>query len=192
MLARFLPVWQGLREVVGRDRGGGMGRLWDVLVQLEGYPLSFQELEQRVLPARVAGFRPDMLDQLGAAGEIVWVGRGSLGPKDGKVALVRRERAAWLVDEAALVEERAPMHRAILAHMQERGASFTVELHRAVAAELPGASLEEVLSATWVLVWDGLLTNDTFAPLRDLHRSPRKSSARSSLGRGGGWSSRGR
>ena len=200
VLARFLPVWQGLLATGGRDRRGGLDRLWDVLVQLEGHPLSFQELEQRVLPARVAGFRPEMLDQLGASGEIVWVGRGSLGDRDGKVALLRRERAPWLVEPPELPADREQLHRVILAHLADRGASFTVELHRAAEAALPGVGLDEVLRATWTLVWDGLVTNDTFTPLRELAGGRRRrrtagprrwrgpSSGSGRRGLGGRWS----
>ena len=44
-------------------------------------------LERDVLPARVRGYTPRLLDELGAAGEVVWIGRGSLGRDDGRVAL---------------------------------------------------------------------------------------------------------
>ena len=44
-------------------------------------------VESEILPARVPGFQPRMLDELGATGALVWIGRGALGRKDGKVAL---------------------------------------------------------------------------------------------------------
>ena len=49
-----------------------------------------------MLPARVSGYVPRLLDELGAAGEVVWVGRGSLGRDDGRIALFRRDRVDLL------------------------------------------------------------------------------------------------
>ena len=58
-------------------------------------------LERDVLPARVAGYAPQMLDELGAAGEVVWVGAGSLGKDDGRVALYRPDRLGLLLPTRA-------------------------------------------------------------------------------------------
>ena len=52
--------------------------------------------ERDVLAARVRGYQPRQLDELCAGGEVVWVGRGSLGSEDGRVALFRRERLSLL------------------------------------------------------------------------------------------------
>src|SRR5262249_25231814 len=76
-LARFLPRWQG----VGGARKGLPG-LREAVAQLEGLPFPFAELQDAILPARVADFHPRLLDELGAQGEVVWVGRGVLGPGD--------------------------------------------------------------------------------------------------------------
>ena len=91
VLARFLPAWHG----VGSS-AGGLGRLIEAVAQLEGLPLPASVLERDVLPARVAGYTPRLLDELGAAGEVVWIGRGSLGRDDGRVALFRRDRVDLL------------------------------------------------------------------------------------------------
>ena len=85
-LARFLTRWQ---RVGGADRG--TARLDEVLAQLEGVAVSFAELERALLPARVRGFDPRQLDELGASGQIVWIGGGALGRRDGRIALYRRE-----------------------------------------------------------------------------------------------------
>ena len=90
-LARFLPAWHG----VG-GKTGGLDRLADVVAQLEGSALPASVLERDILPARVAGYEPRMLDELGAAGEVVWVGAGSLGRDDGRVALYRPDRLGLL------------------------------------------------------------------------------------------------
>ncbi len=65
-------------------RRGGMAQLREALDQLEGLALPFSELERAILPARVPDFAPRMLDELGASGEVVWVGRGALGSDDGR------------------------------------------------------------------------------------------------------------
>ena len=94
-LARFLPRWQGIGE-----RRSGVDRLAEVIAQLEGTPLPASVLERDVLPARVAGYSPRLLDELGAAGEVVWIGLGSLGRDDGRVALYRPDRLSLLLPDA--------------------------------------------------------------------------------------------
>ena len=49
-------------------------------------------LERDILPARVQGYQPRMLDELLASG-VVWVGAGSLGRDDGRVVAARTGRA---------------------------------------------------------------------------------------------------
>ena len=51
-------------------------------------------LERDILPARVQGYQPRLLDELLASGEVVWVGAGSLGRDDGRVVLWRADRVA--------------------------------------------------------------------------------------------------
>jgi len=184
-LGRFLPAWHGIGE--GRR---GMARLEEVLVQLEGHAVSYAELEGVILPARVPDFSPRMLDELGAMGWLVWVGRGSLGKSDGRVAFYRRERVALLLDPPAPPEDVQldPLHEALLAHLERRGACFMVELHAACGAVAGHDGLHEAL---WDLVWWGLVTNDTFAALRAHRRPPSKRVGRvgrASAGGGGRWS----
>ena len=161
VLARFLPSWHGVGGTAG-----GLGRLVEVVAQLEGVPIPASVLERDVLAARVAGYTPRLLDELGAAGEVVWVGRGTLGRDDGRVALFRRDRVELLAS-AGTAEDRPaePVHDAIRAHLQRRGASFFPQLRSAVA---DARSDGELLDALWDLVWAGEVTNDTFAALRAL------------------------
>ena len=99
-LARFLPAWHG---VAPSPSGTGSGavpvrgsaaleRLAEVVDQLAGLPIPASVLERDVLPARIAGYQPRLLDELGAMGEVAWVGRGSLGRDDGRVVLYRPGR----------------------------------------------------------------------------------------------------
>jgi ATP-dependent Lhr-like helicase len=166
VLARFLPVWQGVAADVG-----GARRLDEAIAQLEGVPLPFSDLERAILPARVRDFDPRLLDERGAMGQIVWVGCGALGERDGRIALYRRERAGLLVEPPARPDELGPIHRAMLEHLERRGASFFAELLRAAAP----SGERETLDALWDLAWSGLVTNDTFAPLRALaHRAEKR------------------
>ena len=45
------------------------------------------ELERDILPARVTDHRLGDIDALLSSGEVVWVGRESLGERDGRIAL---------------------------------------------------------------------------------------------------------
>jgi ATP-dependent Lhr-like helicase len=178
-LARFLPHWQGVGE-----RRGGLERLTEVIAQLEGTPLPASVLERDVLPVRVAGYSPRLLDELGAAGEVVWIGLGSLGQDDGRVALYRPDRLPLLLaaGEPGADLPHYPLHEVIRAHLRERGASFYRDV-LAAALRAAGERGErpvrerELLDALWDLVWSTEVTNDTFAPLRAL-RWPRSGSAR--------------
>lgn len=161
ILGRFLPAWQGIGSPAG-----GLDRLMEVVGQLEGVGIPASVLERDVLSARVAGYTPRLLDELGAAGEVVWIGRGSLGRDDGRVALFRRDRVDLLASAGTLDERPAtPIHDAIRGHLQRRGASFFGQLRAAVAG---ARSDGELLDALWDLVWFGEVTNDTFAALRAL------------------------
>jgi ATP-dependent Lhr-like helicase len=175
-LARFLPAWQGIGS-----RAGGHDRLLEVVAQLEGYPIPVSILERDVLRARVRDYTPRLLDELGAAGEVVWLGRGSVGRDDGRVALYRRERAELLASAGAFEGVDRPggeLHERIRAHLQRRGATFFRELRSAI----PDARTDdELLDALWDLAWAGEVTNDTFAALRalSLPRSRSRSTRRS-------------
>ena len=164
VLGRFLPAWHG----VGAARRG-QGRLRETIEQLEGAYLPFSDLERVVLPSRVRDFSSAMLDELGAMGELVWIGGGALGGEDGRVALFRRDRVRLLVDPPLVSDELSERHRALLAALEAQGASFFAQL----SAALPTDPTAEVLEALWDLVWAGLVTNDTFQPLRGL-TTPRR------------------
>ncbi|MCB9669280.1 MAG: DEAD/DEAH box helicase [Alphaproteobacteria bacterium] len=182
--ARFLAGWQG----IGSTRRG-LSRLEEVVDQLEGLPLPFSALESTVLPQRMADYSPSLLDQLGMTGQVVWLGRGALGGQDGRVALYRRENVGLLVDPPEVDEAfftSDPLRRALLDHLEARGACFLVELQNAARE----SNLNDVTRALWDLVWAGLVTNDTFLPLRGLAVKARQGSARRARAQtaGGRWS----
>ncbi len=177
--ARFLARWQG---VAAR----GEQTLEETLPALAGAALSFVELERSILPRRVRDFDPQQLDRLGALGAIVWIGRGALGARDGRIALYPRDRVSALLDEPEPPEELSPLGLAILDHLERRGACFLSE----IAAGCGGAALSELQRALHELAFAGLVTNDTFAALRALlarnpPRPSRKTGPPVALGR---WS----
>ncbi len=162
-LARFLPGWHGIG-----GRASGHDRLLEVVAQLEGYPIPASIIERDILAARVRDYTPRLLDELGAAGDVVWIGRGPLGGEDGRVGLFRRDRAELLASAGAFEPADRPegeLHAGLRRQLERRGASFFGALRSAVPA---ARSDEELLDALWDLVWAGEVTNDTFAPLRAL------------------------
>ena len=180
-LARFLPQWQG---VAGRRRG--VDALADVVAQLQGAPVAASILEADVLACRMAGYKPSELDQLCTSGEVVWVGAGAVGARDGRVRLVFRDQAGLLVPAAAPCE--GALHDALRGRLADSGASFWPDLVAvAQAASLP-YDTETVLAALWDLVWAGEVTNDSLAPLRA--RITGSSSTRSAAQRRQGSSGR--
>ncbi len=172
VLARFLPAWHGVAPVAGVPEPAPLGgdaaleRLAQVVEQLAGLPIPASVLERDVLPARIPGYQPRLLDELGAMGEVAWVGRGSLGRDDGRVVLYRPGRE--LLRPVGLPDGVARPEGAVLdrlrAHLARRGACFYRELFTAAG----GRTDREVLDALWDLVWAGEVTNDTVAPLRAL------------------------
>jgi ATP-dependent Lhr-like helicase len=162
-LARLLPVWHGIVQ----PRRGLDGVL-DAVEQLQGAPLPASTLEREVLPARVSGFSPGLLDELFLAGEVVWQGIDSLGTGDGRVALYLTDRFPLLGREPDMPPKPGapaydPLDDAVRTLLAERGAVFFDEVAR-VTEGFPN----DVLAALWRLVWLGEVTNDTLAPLRAL------------------------
>ncbi|MEX2587585.1 MAG: DEAD/DEAH box helicase [Actinomycetota bacterium] len=160
VLARFLPAWHGIGST---SRSGGTDAVIRAVEQLQGAAVPASALERLVLPARVPSYGPVMLDELTAAGEVVWAGGGAIGSDDGWVSL-------YLAGDAALLlpppQDQTPTEEAaaVLAALSSGGAMFFRQI---VDAALP-ASDAVALDALWELVWAGLVTNDTLAPLRAL------------------------
>jgi ATP-dependent Lhr-like helicase len=158
-LARFMPSWQGVDR--HPPSGAGIDRLRDVLVPLQGIALPVDVWERDVLPRRTGAYSPSWLDQLCAAGEIVWVGAGPLGRRSGKVALYFREDAPLLGAPPAPPAPEGGVHDALRARLAAGPCFFTDLL-----TDVAGVPTEELVEALWDLVWAGEATNDAWAPLR--------------------------
>jgi ATP-dependent Lhr-like helicase len=157
-LARFLPAWHG----IGSDRRGSEA-LVEALGLLAGAPLVASTIERDLLPARVAGYRATTLDELCTSGEVIWVGAGAIGHRDGRVRLCFADQVALLAPGwEAPDRPDGEVHDAIRGVLAATGASFWAPVRAAAA----GASDAEVLAALWDLVWAGEVTNDSLAPLR--------------------------
>jgi ATP-dependent Lhr-like helicase len=158
-LARLLVDWQGIATAPSTRRGPDA--LLDVVEQLQGMALPASILERDVLPARIPGYRPTDLDTLSAAGEVVWVGLGPLGDRDGRLALFLADDLPLLLSPRAELR-RGDVHDRIRDHLARHGASFFGELLDGAG----GGLARPVLDALWDLAWAGEVTNDTPEALR--------------------------
>jgi ATP-dependent helicase Lhr and Lhr-like helicase len=149
-LGRFLPGWHGI------DR---RATLREALVPLQGISLPVALWETDLLPRRVPGYQPALLDQLSASGEVVWVGAGLE-----RVALYFREDAPALGRPATLPAPEGREHDRVREALGA-GALFWFDLVRET-----GLEAETLLPALWDLVWAGEVTNDAWQPLRAKRR----------------------
>ena len=169
VLGRFLPTWHGIQPagVPPARRRADAGVVLEAVERLAGAPMPASALETLILPSRVPGYSPAMLDELTAAGEVVWAGAGTVGSGDGWLVLAPAESAPLLLPEPAEPTV-TPLHGAVLTALAGGGALFFRMLGDRVTAVLDGhPPLDaDLVTAIWDLVWAGLLTNDTLAPLR--------------------------
>ena len=183
-------------------RAPGADDVLGVVEQLAGAPLPASALESLILPARLPGYTPALLDELTAAGEVSWTGCGALAGVDGWLALAPTDVADLLLPEPEPDVAATPLHRAVLAALGRMdlaavpaapgtagdrapgaappgllasgyggGALFFRELADRAGRVLlddgePAPGDDAMSAAIWDLVWAGLLTNDTLAPLR--------------------------
>ncbi len=165
-MGRFLLAWQHVnRPPRGRPRG--VDGLLQVVDQLAGYAAPASAWESLILPARLPDYEPALLDELTASGEVTWVGQGTLPGNDGWVSLHLGDQAPLtlpLTDQGLDAPEAwGEVHEAVIDALAPGGAWFFRQL-----AAATGATDRSLAAALWDLVWAGRVSNDTFAPLRDL------------------------
>ena len=165
VLGRFLPAWHGIGS--SRARRADAGAVLEAIERLAGAPVPASALETLVLPGRVPGYSPALLDELTSAGEVVWAGAGTVGSGDGWVVLAPAESAPLLLPEPGELTM-TPLHGAVLTALAGGGGMFFRMLSDRVAAVLDGhpADDADLVAALWDLAWAGLVSNDTLAPLR--------------------------
>ncbi|OEV04674.1 ATP-dependent helicase [Streptomyces oceani] len=169
-LAAFLPSWQHL----GTGSLHGIDGLLRAIEQLQGAPVPASALEKLVLPGRVRGYAPALLDELTVAGEVVWAGAGALSGKDGWISLYPADTAPLLLP-SPLPLEVSPLHQAVLDALHGGYGLFFRQIADQVRATHPEVTEARLVEVIWELAWSGQLTNDTVAPLRAFLGSGRTS-----------------
>ncbi len=189
---RWLLEWQHV--AAGAQLSGEEGVL-AAIEQLEGFEAPAAEWERTLLPARVAGYDPQWLDNLCLAGVIGW-GRISphpawLGDAGGAprrviptsaapVTFYLRESSEWLhaaleakcVDDRVLEQSLSEEARKVRTLLHERGAAFTADLQR-----LSGLTKLQTTTALWELATAGLASADGWDQMRAMMDQRRKSVA---------------
>ncbi|MFJ1900176.1 MULTISPECIES: DEAD/DEAH box helicase [unclassified Streptomyces] len=168
-LAGFLPQWQHL----GSNSLRGVDGLARAIEQLQGAPVPASALEKLVLPGRVTGYSPALLDELTTTGEVVWAGAGALPGKDGWLSLYLADSAPLLLAPPRPLELSA-LHESVLTALTGGYGLFFRQIADQVRATThPDCTDPQLADALWDLTWSGRLTNDTLAPLRSLLGSGR-------------------
>lgn len=156
VFSAFLLRWQHVHSdhrLVGPE---GLLRVIEPL-QGEDFPIAFWE--QEIFPARLEAYDPQWVDQLGLTGQLVWLPFERDHP--GRLGFALRENLPWLIppaDGEPHLDERA---KAVLRHLELRGALFVTDLLKSTRLEP-----HEVLEVLWDLLWKGLVTTDTFQTAR--------------------------
>ena len=145
-------------ERAGLDEpGGGVDALAEALAAFEGVWLPAGLWESVVLPARVVDYRPAMLDELIAAGEVIWQARpisdaasrsGSARGRTGAEDVPAPGEIAFFPTDSAL----APVAREAIALGEPEAAE----------SRETGVTEEEL----WRLVREGAATGRSFEPVR--------------------------
>ncbi|MGH3171614.1 MAG: Lhr family ATP-dependent helicase, partial [Trebonia sp.] len=177
---RFLLRWQHVAP--GTQREGSRGVL-AVIEQLQGFELAAGAWEPHVLKARVTGYRPEWLDEVCLAGDVMWgrlsvrepsvresvarelaveelavqSARGLSPSRATPITLTVRDDLPWLLraarGEAAPAEPGPGRTLDILDALRDHGALFRSDL-ATVTGRLPA----EVEEALWEGVARGLVT----------------------------------
>ncbi len=154
--AAFLLRWQHVHpdhRLVGPE---GLLKAIEPL-QGEDFPVSFWE--QEIFPPRLEAYDPQWLDQLGLTGQLVWLPFERDHP--GRLGFALRDNLAWLVPSIAEDSRLDESAKAVLRHLELRGALFVMDL-----AKSTGLEAHEIMQALWELLWKGLVTTDTFQTVR--------------------------
>ena len=171
--ATFPAVWQ---RVTASGRSGGergAAGLLNVIEQLAGAPLPASQLDRLILPSRVRDYHPGMLDELTSSGAVTWWGIDRL-PKDGWISLAPTALApAYLTTEV----EVEPEDEELFSVLASGGGWFA---HQLVARLGEQSDVPKGLDR---LLWSGLITNDTLAPVRETTSARRtRTSSRRRIG----------
>lgn len=188
------PLAEHGTEHTGQDSASSTEDLLTAIDQLAGVRVPASALETLILPARVPGYQPHMLDELMASGRVLFTGAGQLGggsaqKSDGWIRLHLSESSSLTLGEdypeQLLRAENPELWEALQApgtlehaiyEALAHGGLFMPALRERVAQLMSAAApagqvvtfpdAAEVSAALWRLVWAGAVTNDSFAPVR--------------------------
>ena len=168
---RFLLDRQDIARA-GEPTLAGIDGVAQAIAQFEGAALPMEQWEREVLPARVPDYRPAMLDELIAAGEVLWaastVGEAhpiSFFPTDSPLAPLPVDAQAGVAEASAAEpgELEDPSLDAIVRHVLVAQGPLTFRALADGAAQLAGPVARtdrEVAEALQRLVWKGEATSD--------------------------------
>lgn len=168
---RFLLDRQDIARA-GEPTLAGIDGVAQVIAQFEGAALPMEQWEREVLPARVPDYRPAMLDELIAAGEVLWaastVGEAhpiSFFPTDSPLAPLPVDAQAGVAEASAAEpgELEDPSLDAIVRHVLVAQGPLTFRALTDGAVQLAGPVARtdrEVAEALQRLVWKGEATSD--------------------------------
>lgn len=173
----FLARWQGIGSP-----GSGIEGLVRTLEQLEGLSLPAGLWEGGVLPARVQGYRPQLLDQALGSGLFTWIGDGAgddirvVFSAAGRIPRVRQGPSApRLQKDASVAAPGDGAHPAQKAHPDQEAISHVANLLKTRGAlflpqiwQQTGLSVHQAFATLEQLLRLGQVTNDTFGPVRYL------------------------
>lgn len=173
---RFLLDCQDVART-GEPTLAGIDGVAQVIAQFEGAALPMEQWERDVLPARVPDYRPAMLDELIAAGEVLWAASiageahlVSFFPTDSPLAPVSLDAQAGVAevavaepgqDDAGALED--PPLDVIVRHVLAAQGPLPFRALADGAARLTGPVAptdREVAEALQRLVWKGEATSD--------------------------------
>lgn len=181
-------------EHTGQDSASATEDLLTAIDQLAGVRVPASALETLILPARVPGYQPHMLDELMASGRVFFTGAGQLGggsaqKSDGWIRLHLSESSSLTLGEDypeqllrvenpelwEALQDPGTLEHAIyeaLAHGGLFVPALRERVEQLMSAAAPAGQVvtfpdaAEVSAALWRLVWAGAVTNDSFAPVR--------------------------
>ena len=129
------PPWPGSSAPGSTSAGqacAGVDGVVSVIDQLAGCPVPASALEPLVLASRVRDYEPSYLDELTAAGEVIWAGHGALPGADGWVSLHLADQAPLTLPEPRSRSTPPSCTDAVLDALEPGGAWFFRQLADAV------------------------------------------------------------
>jgi ATP-dependent helicase Lhr and Lhr-like helicase len=150
--AEALPLLLAEHQNLG-TRDAAPEDLLNSLEQLFGMPLSAELWETEILPARLDPYIPGWLDALLTESDLRWVGAGPkrlLFSLDGELDLFRAQTEGPV--QAEETEDVFP----------HRGGRFSLEN----LIRFSGLDSTELTNKLWKMVWQGSVSADSFAPIR--------------------------